>query len=358
MKKSEGGTGKNKENKETDSKDSSNIKLYMVSLFLFGIILGALGGYGYSMSQKTAEGKNATELNASLETSNENASVEKAFLFIKEGLNRNGFDVTLDSVSEIKAKRLVFSIFAGTGKVETVVSYLINGSVITFGANEGGYYYNIANYVPKNETLSAAKSDKPNIKFFVMSFCPFGQQAENALRPVVELLGTTIDAEPHFVIYSGYADGSEAYCMNNGTYCSMHGINELKEDVRQLCIWKYEKEKWWKYNAYVNENCTLNTITTCWEEAAEAVGIEKSKIKDCEEKEALTLLAAETQLNEKYGVSGSPTVFINDILYNGARTPEAYKKAICAAFNVPPNACNKTITTTTSTTPASGGCGG
>lgn len=200
------------------------------------------------------------------------------------------------------------------------------------------------------------KTDKPNVKMFVMTFCPFGQQAETGLKPAIELLDEEIDFEPHFVIYSNYASGYPNYCLDEeNKYCSMHGINELNEGVRQLCIWKYDKEKFWSYVAKVNEKCSNSNIETCWEGIAEETNVDADKIKTCQEGEAISLLATEVELNQKYNVRGSPSVKINDKDYSGARTPEAYKTAICSSFTTEPGDCGNTLSATG--TAASGGCG-
>ncbi len=193
-------------------------------------------------------------------------------------------------------------------------------------------------------TPELAKSDTPNVKMFVMSYCPYGQQAETGLKPAIELLGNTIDFEPHFVIYSDYASGYPEYCFDeNNKYCSMHGISELNEDVRQLCIWKYEKDKFWDYVSGINANCSISEIETCWKEQAEKAGIDAEKIEQCFNEEALELLAAEKELNNQYGVSGSPTVLINETRYSGGRAPENYKLAICSAFNQEPEECSQEL---------------
>ena len=41
--------------------------------------------------------------------------------------------------------------------------------------------------VPTQPPFVPTKSDKPEIKFFVMSFCPYGNQAEAGLEPVYQL---------------------------------------------------------------------------------------------------------------------------------------------------------------------------
>ncbi|MEM4662884.1 MAG: thioredoxin domain-containing protein [Candidatus Diapherotrites archaeon] len=190
------------------------------------------------------------------------------------------------------------------------------------------------------------KSDKPDVLMFVMSFCPYGQQAEKGLKPVAELLGDKINLEPHYVIYPGeYGYNYPDDCIDKEEkYCSMHGISELNENIRQLCIFKYQKEKFWDYIARIYEgNCTLKNIDTCWKTQAELVGIDVGKIEKCFEEEALELLEKEVELNKKYNVMGSPTVIINDTEYRGGRAPENYKLAICSAFYNPPEECSQKL---------------
>jgi len=210
---------------------------------------------------------------------------------------------------------------------------------------------------PTPTPVEYKKSDKPDVLMFVMSFCPYGQQAEKGLKPVAELLGDKINFEPHFVIYSkneGYTYPD--YCIDeNANYCSMHGISELREDVRQLCIWKYAPEKFWPYVEKIyNGNCNIQNIDTCWKEQASAVGIDTAKIETCFANEALSLLEEEVKLNNKYGVQGSPTVFINETEYEGGRASENYKTAICSAFNTAPSECSQSLSNTSSG--ASGQC--
>lgn len=106
--------------------------------------------------------------------------------------------------------------------------------------------------VPQIEEPSVTKTDKPTVKFFVMSFCPYGQQAMAGLKPVAELLGDKADFQPHYVIYEnycGYGKPCSAYpeerpnfCLDSDkeipSYCSMHGIAELNENIRQLIVEK------------------------------------------------------------------------------------------------------------------------
>jgi len=189
------------------------------------------------------------------------------------------------------------------------------------------------------------KSDKPNVKMFVMSFCPYGEQAENGLGPAMEAIGEFVDFEPHFVIYESYGDNGPNYCMedDSGTYCSMHGINELREDIRQAVVWNYYPDKWWAYVNKVNADCSSSNVETCWKGAAEAAGLNVADIEAKFESDKFQILASEYALDAQYGVRGSPSIFVNDVKYAGARSPESFKSEICSAFNTPPEACGETL---------------
>lgn len=202
---------------------------------------------------------------------------------------------------------------------------------------------------------SYPKSDKPTVQFFVMAFCPYGQQAETGLIGAWQALGSVADFEPHYVIYSNYQ--SAQYCLDeNMTYCSMHGRSEVHEDVRQMCIWKYYNESvWWNYVSQINTMCSASNVDTCWTNIANATGINTTKIATCQTNEAVALLGAEQALDAQMDASGSPTIFINGELYSGARSADAFKSATCAAFNTAPSACSQVLNSTE--TAATGGCG-
>jgi len=217
----------------------------------------------------------------------------------------------------------------------------------------------------KSETVT--KTDKPVVKIFVMSFCPYGQQAMSGLKPVAELFGEKVEMQPHYVIYENYCGYGKActdypqeranFCLDSDkerpSYCSMHGIAELNEDIRQLCVFNLYPEKFWDYTDYIINKCSLSNIETCWKEAADSVGIDTAEIESCQAQNAEAYAQAELNLNSDYGVRGSPTIFINDVAYNGARSPEAFKNAICDAFTESPEECSETLSSQAS---ASGSC--
>ena len=203
------------------------------------------------------------------------------------------------------------------------------------------------------------KSERPAVKLFVMSYCPYGTQAENLMSPVINLLGQKADFKLGYVIYSDYAKsrGGKAadLCLDETEkYCSMHGRKELDQDIREICVQKYAPEKFWAFVDAINKNTDLNNVEDKWSGIAASLGINTQKIKTCQKNEAETLLAQESADNAKYGVGGSPTLLINETLYQGDRTSEAFKQAICSSFNQAPKECETALDSSGGS--VSGGC--
>lgn len=238
----------------------------------------------------------------------------------------------------------------------------------SYVSKDGKYLYidRMEVVVPENTDDATAtttgtytKQEKPKVLMFTMSYCPYGNQAEDMISPVHNLLGNSVDIEPHYVIYSDYAKNAGAswdkYCSSQDEkYCSMHGVQELNQNVRELCAYKYQQDKFWDFVMTANSDCTSQNVDSCWEGAAQKVGLDVNKIKSCQQDEAVALLEYEVSLNEKYSVTGSPTVLINETKYNGSRTAEAFKNALCSAFTNVPDSCSQTLDDSAAT--ASGSC--
>jgi glutaredoxin len=192
------------------------------------------------------------------------------------------------------------------------------------------------------------------VDLYVMSFCPYGTQAETVMKPVVGLLGSKADIRLRYITT---VTGTTADSVN-----SLHGPLEAQEDLRQICIQKYYPVKLWTYIARFDEACypasgNTETQKACWMNASTAAGIDMAKISACASgPEGISLLKADEADSNKNGASGSPTLTINGVTYSGERTPEAYKQAICNSFENAPAECNTTLSTT-QVTNASGWCG-
>lgn len=191
------------------------------------------------------------------------------------------------------------------------------------------------------------KTETPTAELFVMSFCPYGNQAENTMEPVFELLGNKVNWEPHYIV-------SE----RNGEIQSLHGQKEVEQDKREICALKnHGVGKWFNFVTYVDENC--GSSGDCWKKAAENAGLSTSEISTCAEERGTELLKEEAQIASKKGASGSPTLLINGqksrVVYQYGNS-EAYKDAICSAFKTKPEACSQTLSGSSSSTPSGGNC--
>lgn len=209
-------------------------------------------------------------------------------------------------------------------------------------------------------TFTAQKSQKPELKFFVMSFCPYGNQIEDVLRPVFDLLKDKADITPHYIF--DRIDNLDTYCKSrsgdptqcatyvenkyftsisecqktiganskscldtnnyvktsNGVmYSSLHGRQEANQNIREICAWNQSSDKtqWWNFISAVNKNCTAQNADTCWENQAKSAGYDTTKITECFNKEGIELIEKEIAITTKFDVSGSPTVLINDVAF-------------------------------------------
>jgi len=189
-------------------------------------------------------------------------------------------------------------------------------------------------------------ADKPTIDLFVMSFCPYGNRAEDTMLPVYELLKNKLNWNIHYIVSA-----------NGDTITSLHGQKEVDQDIREVCVLnKYGLDKFWQFITYVDDNC--GSDGSCWEDAAKEASIDVSKVQTCFDEQGLSLMKNEAQITEENGVSGSPTLIINGVrsstVYQYGNT-EAYKQVICDSFNNAPEECAEALTSSTTTTTTTGG---
>ncbi len=210
------------------------------------------------------------------------------------------------------------------------------------GANLNDQYAALAgagtgNELPSTPPANIPKSDRPQVELFVMSDCPYGLQMEKAYIPAWDLLKKKADIDVKFVSYA------------------MHGKKEIDENTAQYCIQKEQSDK---YLSYLQCYTANGNSASCLASA----GVNEKKLQSCVDganKEFGILDEYNNQanwlsgqfpvypihkdLNEKYGVQGSPTLVINGVQAEVSRTPEAIKQAICAAFNTAPEECSKSL---------------
>jgi len=211
----------------------------------------------------------------------------------------------------------------------------------------------------KDKCDAYPKEDVPEFRMFVMSFCPYGQKAMELVEPVVKNLGSEINFEPEYVIYdkSTYQGREAAYCEED--VCSMHGVPELHEDMRQKCVWKYDKENYWDYLNCINTNCNYRDVDECWKKCSDQL-TDSGKIETCQEEEGIELMRKEKTEMAKFGVSGSEALALNGQklgMSDYRWDPNKLKALICCGFEDAPAVCSSTIEgASASEGPAAGSC--
>jgi hypothetical protein len=202
-------------------------------------------------------------------------------------------------------------------------------------------------------TKAPVKTARPTVDLYVMSFCPYGTQAMTVMRPVSDLLGEKADIRVRYI--------TTVYGTTIENVDSMHGISEAKEDLYQVCVLKEENQHYWEYVRLFNEQCYplwQNSIRleNCRANVTAVLGIDTASVEACTAgSDGIALLRADSEDSGKNNAGGSPTLLINGVEYRGARTPEAYKQAICNSFDEAPAECN-TVLSSTSAYGSPGSC--
>lgn len=189
------------------------------------------------------------------------------------------------------------------------------------------------------ESAEITKTDRPEVKLFVMSFCPFGNQAEDTMLPVYNLLKDKVDWKIHYIV-----------SVSNDEVNSLHGQKEVDQNEREACVLQDSGlAKWWLFTTYVNNKC--GSDGSCWEDAAQSSGLDSSAIESCVSERGLSLMKEEAAATEADGATGSPTMMINgtqtDAVYQYGNS-QAYLDAICSGFNSASAECSQELATSTS----------
>lgn len=289
--------------------------------------------------------------------------------------NKNGAAVTnlfTKSITQDKARAKVEGLIKDSGGAATVKDVAEDGDLYKITVSANGQDQPV--YVTKDGTKfiqsvvtfddiakqqeeakkqqeeaakPAPKSDKPNVDLYVMSFCPYGNKSEDTIKSVYILLKDKVNFNFHYIVS---AEGDKI--------TSLHGQPEVDQNEREACVLKnYGKGRWLDFVSYVNGKC--GSDGSCWEAGAKSLGVDTAKISACVNSEGLALMKADAEISKAAGAGGSPTLAINGqttkAVYQYGNS-EAYKKAICDAFNTAPAECSKTLSSETSTAPG-GSCG-
>ena len=153
-------------------------------------------------------------------------------------------------------------------------------------------------------TSRIARVGKPTLELFVMSYCPFGVQAEEKIIPIVKEFGNKIDFKLQFI-----AQEKEAPSAQDITpFTSLHGYPEVAENIRQLLIAQEYPDRYLDYIL-----CRGKKLDKSWEDCAEKLGIDVAKIQELfDTPEAEQLFRENIKRAAELGIGASPTILVDN----------------------------------------------
>ena len=148
-----------------------------------------------------------------------------------------------------------------------------------------------------------ARVGKPTLELFVMSYCPFGVQAEEKLIPIVKEFGNKIDFKLQFIAQ----EKEEPSAQDITPFTSLHGYPEVAENIRQLLIAQEYPDRYLDYIL-----CRGKKLDKSWEDCADKLGIDVAKIQKLfDTPEAEQLFRGNIKRAAELGVRASPTILVD-----------------------------------------------
>lgn len=232
-------------------------------------------------------------------------------------------------------------------EIDTLPAYLFDDSV-----TKSKNFDMISNYLDSKDgryilraggsyMIGRAPSSGPQIDLFVMSQCPFGVQAENNFKEVLDNFKGKLTFNLYFIA-----------SKTDSGFSSLHGQPEVNEDIRQVCAIKNFPDKYYAYILCRNKNISDEN----WQSCATEAGIDTEVIDKCMTGvEGPQLLTENIKKAEELGIGGSPTFLINNqYKMTGALPADSLKELVCKA-NTGLEGCGNTLTQNSAA--PSGGCG-
>jgi len=183
-----------------------------------------------------------------------------------------------------------------------------------------------------------------SVEVFLMSYCGYGNMAEEMLFDVHQEVGDAVEIIPRYIYYDSLSRGAGPdYCIEDeegNTYCSKFGIQDLNQGIREECVFlDFGTEDWFEFALEMNTRCNARNADTCWEPVAEELGLDVEAIKRCQEERGLEIVKENFDITQSLGVTGSPTIFVNEERYGGQRTADRMIKALCTTYGLEHEAC-------------------
>jgi hypothetical protein len=265
------------------------------------------------------------------------AAADKAIAYVDNNISQGGGTQTATLKSVTKEKG-VYKVSFNIGTQEYNV-YISKDGKYLFPA---GYEMTpVANQSQGEETQTKStcetltKTADPTLEAFVVSNCPYGLQMQRVLDEVIKNIPSL--AKNIRVEYIG--------SITDKKITSMHGDAEAQENLRQICIREEQSSKFWNYlSCYMKAGDFASCLTS--------TGVNTNQLSSCMTDPSKGLDYAQNDFDkaQQYGVSGSPTLFVNGKQVSefdfGGRTAQALKTIICCGNNQQPGVCTQELSTT------------
>jgi len=151
----------------------------------------------------------------------------------------------------------------------------------------------------------AAGGQKLHLELFVMSLCPYGNMAETVLLPWLQAHPSGADLSLQFIA-----------AESGSGFQSLHGPNEVSEDLRQLALARQYPAK---LNDYLACRSANYSDPNGWIACAVNQGLKPDEITQLAQSAATaSALRSSLSLADSLGVQASPTLHLNGSPYNGA----------------------------------------
>ncbi len=262
------------------------------------------------------------------------AVAQKAIDFINSnGLAGEGQTATLEEVKEVSG---LYEFKLKIGDQE-YTSYVTKDGKILFTS---GINMALISQQTTPTTVAAktctdlTKAEKPLLEAFVVSQCPFGVQMQRMLVEMVKNIPQL--AQFVKIEYLG--------SIENGKVTSMHGDEEAQENLRQVCLREEQPDAFW---TYLSCHIKKGDVDSCLTEAK----ADQVKLQSCltDPQKGLAYIQKDFERQNQFGVTGSPTLVLNDSEVSefdfGGRTAEAIKTVLCCGFSQEPGVCSQKLTT-------------
>ncbi|MBN2358396.1 MAG: hypothetical protein JXR83_03025 [Deltaproteobacteria bacterium] len=156
------------------------------------------------------------------------------------------------------------------------------------------------------------------LDLFVMSQCPYGTMALDAMNEILPALDPSIDFNIHYIA-SVQGDG----------FNSLHGQPEVDENIRELCAIKhFAKNR--GYMEYIwCRNRKIRDLD--WKSCTGSKGIDAAVLEKCfTGEEGKALLREDIKLAEELNITASPTWLANNRFQFSGIAPEMVKNSFCS----------------------------